>query len=95
MGGGGGGTREICVRLRPAGAQSTFLPYECVLGTMLHEITHNIVSPHNGDFYKLLDELTQAGRGQNTRGAATEGRQGVAGKERGGTGGSVSARAGV
>lgn len=60
MGGGGGGTREIRVRLRPARADADFLPYESVLGTMLHEVAHNMVGPHNAAFYKLLDELTQA-----------------------------------
>lgn len=43
VGGGGGHTREICVRLRPAGRDSDFFPFEHVLGTMLHEITHNVV----------------------------------------------------
>ena len=42
MGGGGGGTREIKVRLRPARDPSSFYPYESLLGTMLHELTHNI-----------------------------------------------------
>lgn len=37
VGGGGGGTQEIRLRLRPAGCQDQFLPYECLLGTMLHE----------------------------------------------------------
>jgi len=37
VGGGGGGTREIRLRLRPAGCQDEFLPYDTVLSTMLHE----------------------------------------------------------
>lgn len=37
VGGGGGSTQEIRLRLRPAGRQDEFLPYDCVLGTMLHE----------------------------------------------------------
>lgn len=38
IGGGGGGTREIRVRLRPAGRESDFLHYESVLKTLLHEV---------------------------------------------------------
>lgn len=43
VGGGGGHTREVCLRLREAGREAEFLPYESILGTMLHELTHNIV----------------------------------------------------
>jgi hypothetical protein len=31
--------------------------YESVLATMLHELSHNMHTPHAGPFYKLLDEL--------------------------------------
>ncbi|GLC38760.1 hypothetical protein PLESTM_000773000 [Pleodorina starrii] len=58
IGGGGGRTREIKVRLRPARDPDSFLPYESVLGTMLHELVHNVRGPHDGAFYKLLDEIT-------------------------------------
>ncbi|KAK9824520.1 hypothetical protein WJX72_011052 [[Myrmecia] bisecta] len=58
VGGGGGSTQEIKLRLRRAG-DGDFYPYESVLGTMLHELTHNNISPHNASFYKLLDELTE------------------------------------
>ena len=63
VGGGGGGTLEIRVRLRAAGRVSDFLPYESVLGTMLHELAHNIVGPHDASFYKLLDDLTKVRMG--------------------------------
>jgi len=58
VGGGGGNTQEICVRLRPASRPNSFLNYDTILGTMLHELTHNIHGPHAAPFYKLLDELT-------------------------------------
>jgi hypothetical protein len=57
VGGGGGNTQEICLRLRPASSPTTFMDYESILYTMLHELTHNIHSPHAAPFYKLLDEL--------------------------------------
>jgi hypothetical protein len=55
-GGGGGSCREIMIRLRSARG-GAFLPYEMLLGTMLHELSHNIRGPHDAIFYKLLDEL--------------------------------------
>ncbi|CAI5495728.1 unnamed protein product [Closterium sp. Naga37s-1] len=51
--------REIRVRLRPAGKPDSFFPYEHVLGTMLHELTHIERGPHDAKFYKLLDELNE------------------------------------
>ncbi|KAG2434866.1 hypothetical protein HXX76_007749 [Chlamydomonas incerta] len=58
VGGGGGRTREVKVRLRPARDPESFLPYESVLHTMLHELVHNVRGPHDKVFYKLLDEVT-------------------------------------
>eukprot|EP00899_Mesostigma_viride_P028546 jgi/Mesvir1/8877/Mv02768-RA.2 len=51
---------EVKIRLRPhnGAKDGCFYPFEHVLGTMLHELTHNAVSPHNAAFYKLLDEIT-------------------------------------
>ncbi|OQR94088.1 hypothetical protein ACHHYP_01856 [Achlya hypogyna] len=48
---------KIYVRLRPAARPSTFFPFEELLGTMLHELVHMEIGPHNTAFYKLLDEL--------------------------------------
>ena len=62
MGGGGGSTREIRVRLREPHDEAQFLAYDCVLGTMLHELAHTIRGPHDAQFYKLLDELTAVRR---------------------------------
>ena len=50
---------EVRVRLRQPGYRDSFFPYEHVLGTMLHELCHNVVGPHNAAFYKLLDEITE------------------------------------
>jgi hypothetical protein len=58
VGGGGGNTQEICVRLRPASRPNSFLTYESILATMLHELSHNMHGAHAAPFYKLLDELT-------------------------------------
>ena len=54
-----GTTTEIRLRLRPQRAPDSFLPFENVLGTMLHEITHNVQGPHDATFYKILDEVTK------------------------------------
>ncbi|KAL0030955.1 hypothetical protein WJX79_003815 [Trebouxia sp. C0005] len=57
--GGGGRTSEIKIRLRPHKSDSSFFPYEHLIGTMLHELVHNVQGPHNAVFYKLLDEITE------------------------------------
>ncbi|KAI8924325.1 WLM domain-containing protein [Entophlyctis helioformis] len=49
--------RTIRLRLRPASAESSFLGFEDVLGTMLHELTHNIHGAHDAKFYKYMDGL--------------------------------------
>ncbi|KAJ3193409.1 hypothetical protein HK101_004885 [Irineochytrium annulatum] len=51
--------QEIRVRLRPHYDQDKFMDFESVLGTMLHELSHNIRGPHDAQFYKILDELTK------------------------------------
>lgn len=51
--------QEVKIRLRPHNRDSEFYPWEHTLGTMLHELTHNEVGPHNANFYKLLDEITK------------------------------------
>ncbi|KAI0051428.1 WLM-domain-containing protein [Auriscalpium vulgare] len=51
------GGQKILVRLRPAWTPETFLPEEDVLSTMLHELTHNVHGPHDGQFYKFLSGL--------------------------------------
>lgn len=50
---------KICIRLRPASNERSFLPMESIIGTMLHELTHNKYGPHNQTFYKFLDGLQE------------------------------------
>lgn len=51
------GGQKICLRLRPAHSPSTFYDEEHLIGTMLHELTHNVRGPHDQIFYKQLDAL--------------------------------------
>eukprot|EP00755_Sulcionema_specki_P029985 Sspe_Gene.93346::Locus_66015_Transcript_6_6_Confidence_0.333_Length_1163::g.93346::m.93346 len=48
---------RICLRLRPARAPSSFLKYDSILCTMLHELAHIVHGPHNAAFYRLYEEL--------------------------------------
>ncbi|KAJ3414986.1 hypothetical protein HDV05_005817 [Chytridiales sp. JEL 0842] len=49
---------EIKIRLRPHYDENVFFDFECILGTMLHELVHILRGPHDAIFYKHLDELT-------------------------------------
>eukprot|EP01041_Mallomonas_annulata_P007975 gene7975-16324_t len=49
--------KSIMLRLRPSYNSNELLPYEDVMGTMIHELTHMQISPHDASFYKLMDEL--------------------------------------
>jgi len=52
------GGQKIFIRLRPHYDRTSFLPLERQLvGTLLHEFTHNVHGPHNKNFYALLDKL--------------------------------------
>ena len=48
---------KIMLRLRDPLDEYRFLPMESVMGTMLHELTHNLHGPHNNKFYEKLDQL--------------------------------------
>jgi hypothetical protein len=48
---------KICLRLRPAHDECSFLPIESLVETMLHELTHNKHGPHDANFYGFLDKL--------------------------------------
>jgi len=44
--------QKIQIRLRPQEDQNTFLPWESLLGTMLHELTHI-----GNDFFKKKKKI--------------------------------------
>ncbi|KAI9361340.1 WLM domain-containing protein [Pilaira anomala] len=48
---------KINLRLRYAHDENSFLEYEDILGTLLHEMAHIVRSPHDEQFYKVLQEL--------------------------------------
>ncbi|GBG33369.1 cAMP-dependent protein kinase regulatory subunit [Hondaea fermentalgiana] len=45
---------KILLKLRQGGG---FMPFEQILDTMLHELVHMEIGPHNASFYKMWDEL--------------------------------------
>mmetsp|Transcript_30084 Transcript_30084/g.38649 ORF Transcript_30084/g.38649 Transcript_30084/m.38649 type:complete len:496 (-) Transcript_30084:113-1600(-) len=49
--------QKILIRMRPAHSPNSFYPYEHLLGTMLHELAHMEIGPHNAAFQKLWDDL--------------------------------------
>ncbi|GEQ67754.1 hypothetical protein JCM33374_g1419 [Metschnikowia sp. JCM 33374] len=48
---------KILIRLRSARNDRTFLPMGDLIGTLLHELTHNVHGPHDQKFYEFLAEL--------------------------------------
>ncbi|KZV93751.1 WLM-domain-containing protein [Exidia glandulosa HHB12029] len=67
------GGQKIMLRLRPHFDEAAFMDEEDVLGTMLHELTHNIHGPHDEKFYKFLGELEDELDGLRRSGYAGEG----------------------
>lgn len=49
---------KIQIRMRQT-KDSDFFPFQDLLGTMLHELVHNEIGPHNAKFYAMLDELNK------------------------------------
>ncbi|CAG8324374.1 unnamed protein product [Penicillium salamii] len=49
--------QKICLRLRYPSDQRQFLPIEDVVDTMLHELCHNVIGPHNQQFHALWNQL--------------------------------------
>ncbi|GJQ13649.1 hypothetical protein GpartN1_g5440.t1 [Galdieria partita] len=49
---------EIRVRLREPENSKNLLPFESVVGTVLHELAHFVYRKHDKSFYSLLDQLT-------------------------------------
>ncbi|CAA6662303.1 unnamed protein product [Spirodela intermedia] len=59
-----GGGAHVKLRLRRPGRDWDFFPFEHVLDTMLHELSHIEHGPHNADFYRLWDEgINGTGKG--------------------------------
>ncbi|KAG8887961.1 hypothetical protein FRB99_004182, partial [Tulasnella sp. 403] len=51
------GGEKICVRLRPYFDKAAFFQEHEIIGTMLHELTHNVHGPHDQNFYQYLSKL--------------------------------------
>lgn len=49
--------QKILIRLRPPYSENSFYPMSDLVGTLLHELAHNVHGPHDAKFYALLDEL--------------------------------------
>lgn len=63
---------KICLRLRFPGDKTQFMPWEQVLDTMLHELCHNVIGPHNAAFHKLWDTLREEMEGLLMKGYTGE-----------------------
>lgn len=51
--------QKILIRLRYHSNDRLFLPIGDIIGTLLHELTHNLFGPHDNKFYSFLDGLKQ------------------------------------
>ncbi|KAG0244189.1 hypothetical protein BGW41_000176 [Actinomortierella wolfii] len=49
--------QKIQIRLRQVEAPDSFYPFDDLIGTMLHEMTHIVHGPHNVAFYNLFKDL--------------------------------------
>lgn len=49
--------REICVRCRKPSDKNSFFDFNHIIGTVLHELAHIEIGPHNAEFRKLWDQL--------------------------------------
>ncbi|KUJ24354.1 WLM-domain-containing protein [Mollisia scopiformis] len=72
--------QRICLRLRYPGDKNQFLPLEQVVDTMLHELSHNVIGPHNAEFNALWDQLRKEyeallSKGYTGEGFLSEGRR--------------------
>lgn len=61
------------MRLRYPGDKNQFLPMEQVVDTMLHELCHNVIGPHNEEFHALWDQLRKEYEGLLSKGYTGEG----------------------
>ncbi|KAK5941193.1 hypothetical protein PMZ80_006470 [Knufia obscura] len=67
------GGQKIQLRLRYPGDSNQFLPFEQVLDTMLHELCHNVIGPHNAQFHALWDQLRDEQQALALKGYTGEG----------------------
>ena len=65
--------QKIQLRLRYPGDANQFLPLEDVLDTMLHELCHNVIGPHNAQFHALWDQLRDEQQALARKGYTGEG----------------------
>ena len=64
--------QKIYLRLREHHNDKLFLPMGDIVGTLLHELTHNLYSAHDSKFYKFLDKLKSRYDDIHCRGAKTK-----------------------
>ncbi|KFH46478.1 DNA damage response protein-like protein [Hapsidospora chrysogenum ATCC 11550] len=65
--------RKICIRLRYPGDRNQFIPLNEVIDTMLHELCHNVIGPHNAAFHALWNQLRDEHTGLVMKGYTGEG----------------------
>jgi len=65
--------QKILLRLRYPGDKNQFMPLEQVVDTMLHELCHNVISPHNAEFHALWDQLRKEQEALVSKGYTGEG----------------------
>lgn len=53
------GGQKILIRLRAPHNDRSFLAMPDLVGTLLHELTHNVHGPHDAKFYAYLDRLKE------------------------------------
>ncbi|KAK8203815.1 zinc ion binding protein [Phyllosticta capitalensis] len=51
--------QKIWIRLRYPHSTNQFMDYDTVADTLLHELSHNAIGPHNAQFHKLWNELRE------------------------------------
>jgi DNA-dependent metalloprotease WSS1 len=64
------GGESVKVRVRKPGNRTRFYEYESILHTLLHELVHIEIGPHDASFYRLLDELLMEATKSSDPGAA-------------------------
>ena len=48
---------DIYIRVRYARSENKFISDHDLIGTLLHEVVHCYIGPHNAEFYTMLDEF--------------------------------------